>query len=132
MFLHATRREFDRGYIANIQAARGCASSPENLLLVYGLECGMKALIMKEQRAEITSELPLIADIGHDLRECLKALHAPPTLTLRTTKTAQRIKQTVPNPLLHQALRYGIEVEDRANVIMELKKVHEWLIERSR
>jgi hypothetical protein len=92
----------------------------------------MKALIMKERHADHTSELPLIAQIGHDLRECLKTLRAPANLVVSTTKTKQRTTQTVTNPLLHQAYRYGIEIEDNAKIVAELKKVQEWLTQRMR
>jgi hypothetical protein len=113
-------------------AAGASDTMPERLLLIYALECGMKALIMKERGAEITSELPLIINIGHDLRECLKALYAPPRLTLRNTKTKQKSKQDVRPSVLHQAFRYNIEVEDVTDITAELKEVHEWLKERMR
>jgi hypothetical protein len=132
MFLDTTRREFERGYIANTRTAGAGLNAPERLLLFYGLECGLKAQIMKERRAEITSELPLIREIGHDLRECLKALHAPADLTLRAARTIQKKQQLVPNSLLHQAFRYGIELDDSAGVVAELQKVRRWLIERMR
>ena len=132
MFLHATRRDLDRAYLANIKAVDTCSGGPASLLLFYGLECGLKAVIMKERGANITSELPLIAEIGHDLRACLKALNAPATLKLSSTRTKQERTQTVANPLLHQAFRYGVELEDGKEIIEELKKVHEWLIRRMR
>lgn len=132
MFLHATRRELERAYLANTKAFSKCSGDAASLLLFYGLECGLKALIMKERNAEITSELSLIAQIGHDLRECLKALGAPASLSLSSTTTKQRMVQTVTNPMLHQAFRYGVELKDGAEIITELKKVHEWLIQRMR
>jgi hypothetical protein len=132
MFLHTTRREFERGYRDNTRTAGPGQTAPERLLLIYGLECGLKAQIMKERRAENTSELPLISEIGHDLRECLKALRAPADLTLRVTRTIQKKQQLVKNSLLHQAFRYGIELEDSADVVAELQKVRRWLTERMR
>lgn len=132
MFLDTTRRELDRAYAANLKAFGSSSGSPASLLLFYGLECGLKALIMKERGADITSALTLIAQIGHDLRECLKALGAPATLKLSSTKTRQRKVQTVSNPMLHQAFRYGVELENNAEIIAELKKVHEWLKQRMR
>ena len=132
MFLNVTRRELDRAYAANMKAAGTSSGHPASLLLFYGLECGLKALIMKERRADITSELSPIAQIGHDLRECLKALGAPATLQLSSTNTKQQTKQTVTNPMLHQAFRYGVDLEDGTEIIAELKKVHEWLINRMR
>jgi len=130
MFLHATRRELDRAFYANMKAVDICSGDPASLLLFYGLECGLKAVIMKEQGANITSELSLVTEIRHDLRECLKALRAPATLKLSSTRTKQQKAQTVTNPLLHQAFRYGVALEDNKEIIEELKKVHEWLIQR--
>ncbi len=90
----------------------------------------MKALILKERKKEITSDLPLIIDIGHDIRECLKVLRAPATLTVRNTKTLQKNKQDVRPSVLHTAFRYNIDVENIVELTTELKEVHKWLREK--
>lgn len=132
MFLHATRRELRRSFSDNLEASGDCGSPPEALLLVYALESGMKSAIMTERSADHTSQLPMIEEIGHDLRECLKALRAPAKLTIRATSTRQRLRQVVSPTNLHQAFRYGVELEDRDGIVDDLQAVRKWLMERLR
>lgn len=87
----------------------------------------MKAQIMKELKADITSQQSVLSGIGHDLLECLKILRAPGHISIRRTTTIQKIPQTVASTELHQALRYGVSVADAENVTQDLRNVSSWL-----
>jgi len=113
-----------------LDASGDCANAPKALLLIYALECGMKSVIMTQRSADHTSQVALIEEIGHDLRECLKALRAPAILRIRNTKTKQKAVQDVMPRNLHQAFRYGVDIEDRNKVIEDLQAIREWLEER--
>lgn len=128
--IHATRREFERGFRTHIEHCKVCTNASTRLLLFYAIECGLKALIMLNHRVDHTEKLPMIEMLRHDLRECLKQLRAPATLQIRNTNTRQQVKQFVSPDQLHQAFRYGIEVENASEVIGDLNAVRDWIIKR--
>jgi hypothetical protein len=128
--LHVSRREFHRAFVAHLSAAGNGDSGSTRLLLTYAAESGLKALVLEERRVDITSKLPLIHELGHDLRALLKELKARPNLMIRRTKTRQTVVQSVDCAALHQAFRYGIDIDDSAGVTADLKAVCDWILER--
>jgi hypothetical protein len=125
--IHATRKELERGFRFHSTAAGGCVSCSERLLLVYAIECGLKAMIMASQRVEITSALK--TQIGHDLREGLKQVGAIHIFKLGNVQTKQKVPQTVEPKQLHETFRYGIHINDDS-IVAELKKIMEWIRQR--
>lgn len=123
--IHATRREFERAFRFHLSLAGTCVTTSQRLLLVYAVECGLKALIMANEGVEITSRLK--TDIGHDIREGLKRLRS--TLVVRQVRTQQQVPQLVQPRQLHEAFRYAILIDDQ-QVIPELIRVVEWIRQR--
>jgi hypothetical protein len=127
--VRASRRELEHAYRSH-KALSACASHPvsrsHHLLLVYAIECGLKAAVMRRQRAEDTEQLGLL-NYGHDLREFLKHLRAPAQLRVSDAHTGQSKSQTLQPKQIHEALRYGVGLRQEERVMTELKDVLAWL-----
>lgn len=130
--IDVTKREMRRAFSLHVESAGNASNLSERLLLIYAAETGLKALLMDQRKANIASQLPLIAELGHDLRGLLKELRARPTITVRVTRTIQKVPQHVECRSLHQAFRYGVELEDGDSVVLDLKAVCDWIRERMR
>lgn len=130
--IRATRREIERSYRAHRDRSVACANRPEKLLLFYGIECGLKAVLMRSRCAENYLELPESHRIGHDIREGLKLAYAPARLKVRSVGSMHDSdpQETILPVDLHQAFRYGVHVVDEAAVTEELKAVMQWLNEK--
>ena len=130
--LRATRREMEKSHRIHRTSSNAGSSASQKLLLVYAVECGLKALLMHEHRVDTYSDLPEAAKINHDLREALKQLRAPASMRVRTVTTRhQRNPQETVHPNeLHQTFRYGIPIADETDVIADLNSVAEWIKER--
>lgn len=109
------------------------------LLLIYAVECGLKAVWLKQQGRTLFGTAD-IARTGHDLNELLKSLHLPPRLhpvfNLPDVKDERR--NAIPRKnnridALHQAWRYGGELcaspVDDAAMQVQLQAVYR-LIEK--
>jgi hypothetical protein len=130
--LEVTRRELEKAYRGHRGHYGQCSSHTHCLLLVYCVECGLKALLMRYHRVDRYTELPASSQVSHDLRDALMLLRAPANLVIRPTKTAHaRVpQQPVASRELHQAFRYGIAVESQADVTADLEKIVTWIEER--
>lgn len=122
--IDVTRREMEKAFRFHSALMGMCTTCSERLLLAYCVECGLKALIMRNERAELTSSLR--SPIEHDLRAGLAQLRAPRNLGLHDVTTTHRTPQHVHPKNLHQVFRYGVNVNDE-NVITELRAIAEWI-----
>lgn len=105
------------------------------LLLVYSIECGLKALIMKQRNVESYDQLSNEYQVQHDFVLALTLLHAPPELhavgKIRVCTLRPRMPQEQVLPKdLHQTFRYGVSIDKHSDVIAGLQKVSEWLREK--
>ena len=133
--LRVTRRELTRAYRQSRRYCVDLSIDPHKLLALYCIECGLKALILREQRVESTDALPAEVEIGHDLLLGLTVLRAPASLfglnRLRiSTRHDKEPQQTVAPKNLHQALRYGIPMSLQTEVSRELSTLMAWLEEQ--
>ncbi len=135
-----TLRELKKSW-ANLNAAsqqlpRGNA---HRLLLVYAVECGLKAMWLKQENRTLFSSDD-IARTGHDLNDVIKQLRLggafPTVFHLSDVKDDRRntvIRKHCRMDTLHQAWRYGGELVspplDDAAAEAELERVNR-LIEK--
>src|SRR5215813_8452458 len=130
----ATRRELEKAHRRHRDHCGDFGSTPLQLLLFYSIECGLKALLMKERRVERYEDLPPEARINHDIVLGLMRLHAPPEL-MRINRlpvmTAHHRppQQPVRPPDLHQAFRYAVPIDPEAEVVAELHNILDWVKE---
>lgn len=102
------------------------------LLMVYSIECGLKALLMRARNVEIYNELPNEYQVQHDFVLALTHLNAPPELqriaklSVKTLHGQEPQERVLPKDL-HQTFRYGISIDNRADVVAGLKEILEWL-----
>lgn len=129
--LRVTRRELERGYRAHRDGCSPCTSCSHRLLLFYGVECGLKALLMANQKVEDSLGLPEALQFGHNIREALKALRVP-SLGVRVvmTRHGDGDQETVEARRLHEAFRYGVALDHEAHVTADLEAIMGWLRER--
>ncbi len=137
----AKRRELVKAFHRHISAFRLIEKTQRTasyqLLLFYGVECGLKALILKEILGNTTDDMlnhnylgsRIRGDNGHNLKEFLHFLNAPathlPDLLCKNTHKAP-VKQ------YNQVWRYCIEIEDREceeKVVAELLRIAKWIEE---
>ena len=105
------------------------------LLLIYGVECGMKALLMEKFKAKCWDDLHPDRGCGvsgHDLAEGLRNLGLPARLTISRRRTAQDRdgrQEDVTAAQLHRACRYAIafDVAEFRQMRAQLDAIRKWL-----
>lgn len=85
----------------------------QRLLLLYSVECGLKALWLKQAGRQIFNETD-IKNTGHDLNEIIKilkigAIYLPPNFNLPDLNGIKRRGYTIAD--LHQVWRYGGQLD---------------------
>ena len=130
--LDVTRRELEKAYYSYRNHYGQCSSHPLCLLLVYCVECGLKALLMRHHRVDRYSALPADSQVGHDLMAALIRLRAPANLTIRRASTvhSRAPQQPITPNQLHQAYRYGIPIDPHSDINADLQTVVAWIEER--
>jgi hypothetical protein len=136
--LRTTRRNFEDAYryhrkVSDIPQDQRSVSHV--LLLIYAVECGIKALLMRNMKAKSWDDLQVngvCGNSGHDLAEGLKGLGLSARLTVsrrRTVRDRDGRQEDVPPPRLHEACRYAIPLEDPDFDQMQgqLEQVLAWL-----
>ncbi|AGX88225.1 hypothetical protein Cenrod_2156 [Candidatus Symbiobacter mobilis CR] len=115
--------------------ADDACKNPHRLLLLYAVECGLKAVWLKRQGRSLFDRMD-IDNTGHDLRQLLKALQAgsgfslPAHLELRpVTHNQARLSRHGDISILHQVWRYGGEciVPTDAQCEHQLRQVLRWI-----
>lgn len=101
------------------------------VLLFYAVECGLKSLIMKEERVFLFSKLSEDAkQCKHDVKKMLKILGIEASYHLETIKTNR--DEVITSGHYNEYFRYGMEckseelVKERI-VIDELQKIADWI-----
>ncbi|MEW6220961.1 MAG: hypothetical protein AB1634_15720 [Thermodesulfobacteriota bacterium] len=126
--LTATRRGLERAHREHAWVAQELPppAASRHLLLVYAVECGLKAALMRRERAADTRQLG-VRNHGHDLRAFVKELRLPRQYVLSSTRTRQDEPQPVEPRQLHEAFRYGIRLDGEERIQEELDRIMSWL-----
>jgi hypothetical protein len=125
--LRASQREMLKVYRVHKVHSGACNSASLRLILAYAVECGLKVLLMSHYKVTQYSDLPVEAQIGHDIRTGLKQLRATETIRFVRTNHGQDPQQDVPPANLHQAFRYGIPLTLTNEVTEDLQRVLAWI-----
>lgn len=111
--LRELKRAWSDLYTASSQLPRGNA---HRLLLVYAIECGLKAVWLKRESRTLFTSVD-IGRTGHDLNDVIKQLRLgaklPPLFHLDEVKDGRRNSISRKDnriDALHQAWRYGGEL----------------------
>ena len=128
------KNTFDMHFQAYHNWEIGCYNS-KRLLICYCVECGLKCLIMKDNKIErIAQANQEIAEIlgSHDFRVLLKAVKKAGTYQFKEFQT--EFGDTVNPNNYHQLCRYCIGIKDGDMSPVEkfddtLKTIAEWLKE---
>jgi hypothetical protein len=124
-----TRQELVRAWRHLHQAARVTSrQAPHRLLVFYAVECGLKAVWLRRQAKEVLEGAD-IEHLGHDLNQLFKELHVgrslsalPACVTLKPLGKPPRMRvRSGGVEVLHQAWRYGIEVQTPDDTLMEVQ-----------
>ena len=136
--LRAARKSFEDAYRRHLAASLVAGENrtvSHVLLLIYGLECGMKAILMRKFKAKFWEEIdPALGcgTSGHDLAEGLKNLGLSARLTISRRRTAadrDGRQEDVTTAQLHEACRYAIPLEgsDYPQMQNQLDAILEWI-----
>lgn len=124
-----TRQELARAWRHLHQAA--CVTprqAPHRLLVFYAVECGLKAVWLRRQAREVLEGVD-IDHLGHDLNQLFTELRIghsltslPATITLKPLGKSPRVRgRSGGVDVLHQAWRYGVEVQTPDDTLLEQK-----------
>ena len=132
-----TRRELVKAWAELRQASKAANRvNPHRLLLFYAAECGLKAIYLKDNNAEVLDE-DTIGLKSHDLNQVMdklkmgKEFRLPVSLNLPQLRTAGKIQpRKCGSGSLNQVWRYGSKCEhpmDDTQLEATLEKVNEWI-----
>lgn len=143
--LTADIREYRRGYVKHYEAYKKMEQSNSDvnsrrLLLIYGVECGLKYLLLEQWHE---TSLKKIIDSGdekkkdtvtsHDLKKLIKEVGQQGNFNLPQLKTKHGGQ--VSSEAYHQVYRYCIQVDEseqikEKEIEKSLKEVADWIDER--
>lgn len=133
-----TLRELTRAWRQLRDAStQGQRQNAHRLLLVYSVECGLKAVWLKKECRTLFTSLD-ISKTGHDLNEVIKSLRClhtlPESLAMSDVKDSQRNLVTrthIRISDLHQVWRYGGALKnppaDDQAMEASLEKIQNWI-----
>ena len=136
-----TDRELRRAWRENLDASQNInrAKNPKNLLLFYATECGLKAVVLKNDGNSLTDESSIINKAGHNLKDLMRYLHIdgqfklPWHLELNSVRRKGR-KQERGAAIkdLNQVWRYGGKLAFEINKQIEekLTEINDWIKDR--
>lgn len=119
-------RDLVRSYVALRDESSLISGPAANLLLCYGVECGLKAAILRRQNVQVVPDELRI----HNLRTLAKLLRIDGTVVGALTRCRRKHDERtrVEHHELHQAWRYGVvlHVEDETCVLEALNSLSDW------
>lgn len=138
MVVPFTDREMRRAWRENYDVSSNTAGQTRNahrLLLFYAVECGLKALLMKQKNVSCTDLIPEI--LSHDLNKLLDYLRAGEGLYLRQQykicdlkKQNQSSQRNIGASEINQMWRYGgqaTETHSDKDIEESLRKIADWI-----
>jgi uncharacterized protein (DUF433 family) len=105
--VHVSERQLAdafRRHVAVLSSREENLTPSQLLLLVYGVECGLKRLLLQRRGLKNTKKLER-DDFTHDLNELLKILNINKRFAVIRLETPD--EKDVPSQRIHEALRYG-------------------------
>lgn len=131
--IHAGISELRTGFRRNNQEA---LQPPEcrRLLLFYAVECGLKAVLLRDRKLTKTSQLDSDV-VSHDLMYLAKTLKLPAAISGKAPQFRVRGEtDRRESKGAHEAWRYGIAIEAEDDVALEiwLKDLWKWAEENIR
>lgn len=111
------------------------------LLVFYAVECGLKAVWLKNNGLSGTDQIQdqaLISEKGHDLTVWTKKLRLPATITGKYDTKEPRMfhlsrdKSSWDIGKIHQTWRYGVKIDsdDEQKLVAWLNQVSDWIKEK--
>ncbi|MBO9493427.1 hypothetical protein J7438_04915 [Thalassotalea sp. G20_0] len=137
--IEITQREMDRAFRSHHAATQQLPSSvnPSKLVcLFYAVECGLKSLIMKQERHQTTNGIE-IHNFKHDINKMLEYLKSGAELRLPTKRIHLAGKSDVSRDTfqseLNQVWRYGADINDKGDhtrITTTLENICAWIKEQ--
>lgn len=133
-----TDRELRRAWRENLEASQNNnrSENPKSLLLFYATECGLKAVVLKNDGNSLTDESSIIKDAGHNLKELMRYLRIdgqfklPRHLKLKSIQRKGRKQERGADIKdLNQVWRYGgeLDVEINQEIEKKLTEINDWI-----
>jgi len=135
-----TDRELRKAWRENLEASQNNnqTKNPKNLLLFYATECGLKAVVLKNDGNSLTDESSIIKDAGHNLKELMRYLHIdgqfklPRYLELNSVRRkGKKQERGAAIRDLNQVWRYGgkLPLEINEQIEEKLTEINDWIKE---
>jgi len=132
MPVHFSDREMRRAWRQNLQAyekadntapkvrTNALRTNAHRLLLFYSVECGLKAVLMKNDKVDCTDVCEKVIQCGHDLNKLLDALGAGhdlkvPRRIVMKASGSSRLDRVLNSGEINQMWRYGGEATHSQN-----------------
>ncbi len=134
-----TRRELEKARRnAHLAAISDARTNAHRLLLFYSIECGLKALYLKNNKKEVLDKMLIDKlDVGHNINKMLDALHAEKRLHLPNNLSIKNISngrnlvgRNCDNGQINQVWRYGAEFtapDDDLALEKKLETISNWI-----
>jgi len=123
MPVHFSDREMQRAWRQNFQAYDRTEpkqrTNAHRLLLFYSIECGLKAMLMKNEAACCTDVCAKVIKCGHNINDLIDALYAghnlkiPHKIMIKAGGSSSR--RSVNSEEINQMWRYGGEATHTQN-----------------
>ena len=128
--IHVGRTNLESAFENHLKEGKSCTrdSGSAMLLLVYGVECGLKALLL-DRRGVFSTEKLDDEDFTHDLDALLRKLGRPPSIS---HWPASIPKQEISPQQIHTVFRYGGKFASNELTALktELLKICDWIKEQ--
>ncbi len=127
MPIHFSDREMRRAWRQNLQAYEKAdntvpkvRTNAHRLLLFYSVECGLKAVLMRDDKVDCTDVCEKVIQCGHDLNKLLDALRAGHDLKISRrivikASHSSRLDRILKSGEINQMWRYGGEATHSQN-----------------
>jgi len=134
-----TDREMQRAWRINLQASNQTSrTNAHRLLLFYAIECGLKAILMKRQSVNCSSDCREIGEAQHNINKLLDALSAGKSLKLPSQFHIDPInikglkqERKIDPGTINQMWRYGGTMVDKnltdQDLETHLTKISDWI-----
>jgi len=112
--VHVTQKEIQKAFrnhksVVDISGNLGCRTS--KMVLFYAVECGLKALYMRENRLRRTDQENSLKESVFSFKHDLNRLLVKMNMNIKVPKAVAKDNSQIEPKEIHEAWRYGKELD---------------------
>jgi len=113
--VHVTQKEIQKAFrnhksVVDISGNLGCRTS--KMVLFYAVECGLKALYMRENRLRRTDQENSLKESAFSFRHNLNRLLVKMSMNMKVPKIVAKDNSQIEPEDIHEAWRYGKKLDE--------------------